>query len=132
MPFELHHTLVATQLVPVRRTSGERAFFAVNLERAFPVLFPGRVTRGASATFTHRVRVPSIDNDSTPLHGGFHTVQKVIPLTLRLFTPDGREFTATEITHADLRKFRDARGAPSGPWRLKLSGESEHIFVDES
>lgn len=138
MPFELHHTLVSERFTPQKRTSGETAFFKVNLKGEFPVLFPGRVNRRASATFTHRVRVDSVDPEpvdgrpgSTPLHGGVHAVNKIIPLTLRIFTPDGREFTATEITRADLNKFRDRRGAPSGPWSYSLTGESEPIFVDE-
>jgi hypothetical protein len=59
------------------------------------------------------------------------TIDKIIPLTLRVFTPDGREFTNTEITFADLIKHRDLRGSPSGPWSYSLTGESEHLFVDK-
>lgn len=131
MSFELRHTFVFKRFTPSLRTSGEQAFFTVNEQGEFPVLFPGRLNRGASATFIHKVRVDPVGPDSTPLHGGFQTVDKIIALTLRIFTPDGREFTATEITLADLRKFRDPRGSPSGPWSYSLTGESEHIFVDE-
>ncbi|MDO8706231.1 MAG: alkaline phosphatase family protein [Sulfuricaulis sp.] len=141
MSFELRHTFVFERFTPSRRTSGEEAFFKVNEQGKFPVLFPGRLNRRALATFTHRVRVDpvgpeSIDGEpprpgSAPLHGGFQTVNKIIPLTLRIFTPDGREFTAAKITLADLRKFRDQRGSPSGPWSYSLTGESQPIFVDE-
>ncbi|HKR00311.1 MAG TPA: alkaline phosphatase family protein, partial [Pyrinomonadaceae bacterium] len=138
MSLELPHTLVSEHFTPSRRMSGVHAFFAVNQQGEFSVLFPGQLNRSASATFTHRMRVASVDPDpgegkprKKPLHGGFETITKVIPLTLRIFTPDGREFTATEITLADLMKFRDLRGGPSGPWSYTLTGEGQHIFVDE-
>src|SRR4051794_998508 len=115
MPFELRHTFVSSRFKPSRHTTGEQAFFKVSERGEFPVHFSGRLNRSASATFTQRVRVDPVDGQ-TPLHGGFHVVDKIIPLSLRLFTPDGGEFTATEITLADLRKFRDPHGTPSGPW----------------
>src|SRR3970040_561581 len=100
MPFELPHTLVSERFTPQKRTSGETAFFKVNLKGEFPVLFPGRVNRRASATFTHRVRVDSVGPEpvdgrpgSTPLHGGVQTVNKIIPLTLRIFKPRGCAYT---------------------------------------
>ena len=54
-----------------------------------------------------------------------------IPLQFRIFTPDGREFTATEVTLADLQKFRDLRGTPSGLWSYKVTGESEHFVLEK-
>jgi phospholipase C len=140
MPFELVHTLVSQRFTPQRRTSGDTATFKVSLKGEFAVLFPGRVSRRASASFTHRLRVESLGPEgadgepgpgSTPLHGGWQTVSKTIPLTLRVFTPDGAEFTATEITRFDLNRFRDLRGAPTGPWSYSLSGESQPLLVDE-
>ncbi len=137
MAFELNHTFVSKKLKPIKNQDGEFATFRVSDDGPFMVLFPGRMNRRAAATFTHRVRVDdpnSGDNPgpgNTPLHGGFMTTTKVIPLTLKIFTPDGQEFTATEITVADLRKYRDLRGSPSGPWSYKLTGQSQPIFVDE-
>ena len=141
MAFELTHNCVSQRFIPQKRTSGETAFFHVNLKGEFPVLFAGRVIRRASATFSHRVRVDTPDPvepgappprpGTAPRHGGFETVQKTIPLKLSVFTPDGHEFTANEITRADLNKFKDRRGLPTGPWSYTVTGESEHIFVDE-
>lgn len=131
MAFELTHTFVAREIKPQKRSEGEFDFFTVSLEGKFEVLFPGRLIRGASATFSHKIKVDPIEGEPVPLHGGTETVNKFIPLKLRIFTPDGVEFTGTEITRADLKKHRDLRGAPSGPWSFKLSGESERIFIDE-
>lgn len=141
MSFELHHTLLSRRFTPELHTSGEQAFFSFNLKGDFLVLFPGQLLRRGSATFNHRVHTESLGPEATegrpeepgttPLHGGTQTTDQKIPFTLRLFTPDGQEFTANQITLADLRKFRDQRGAPSGRWSYSMIGESEHIFVDE-
>ena len=141
MSFELHHPFVSERFTPVRRTSGDETFFAVSKEGRFAVLYPGRVRKRVSATFTHRFRVSDPEGPETidgrprpgshPLHGGFESVTMNIPLQLRIFTPDGREFTATEVTLADLRKFRDLRGTPSGLWSYKLSGESQHFVLSD-
>jgi phospholipase C len=143
MSFELRHTFVSKSFTPSRRTTGEQAFFTIDEKGEFPVLFPGRLNRRALATFRQRIRIDPVDPvgakpidgqpspGSAPLHGRFKMVDKSIPLTLRIFTPDARELTAAEITLADLKKFRDLRGGPSGPWSYRLTGESEHIVVDE-
>ncbi|MEO6596422.1 MAG: alkaline phosphatase family protein [Planctomycetota bacterium] len=133
MSFELLHPLVSKQFAPTKHTAGESAFFKVDERGQFMVFFSGRLNRGAQATFTHRVHVDPVGPGpgSTPLHGGNQTVAKMIPLALRVFTPDGREFTGTEITRTDLIKHRDLRGNPSGPWSFTLTGEGEHVFIDE-
>jgi hypothetical protein len=109
-------------------SSGE-TFFTVNLKGAFPVLFPGQLRRFTSATFKVKVRVASVPHPtdgrtphpgSVALHGGLDVVRESIALTLRIFTPDGQEFTANKITLADLRKFRDLRGFPSGRWSYHI------------
>lgn len=130
MSFELHHTFVSKRFTPTRRTSDDQTFVTVNEAGDFQVLFPGRLSRRLSATFSQRFPVPTIDTvdgPKEPLHGGFETETNNIPLKLRIFTPDGREFTANEITLKDLRKFRDLRGSPSGLWSYKLTGTSEPI-----
>lgn len=142
MSFELEHTFVVKRVEPKARKSGTGAFFEVDASGQFPVLFPGRIFRGAAARFTHRKRVATPETvggpagepppgGTEPLHGGFESESKIIPLTLQIFTPDGVEFTGSEVTIADLRRFRDARGAPSGPWSFRLTGRSETIEVDE-
>jgi phospholipase C len=126
MPFELEHTLFSKFIEPEVRVSGDQAFVEVDEQGSFPVLFAGRVFRGHKAGFHHRQRRAEDD----PLHGGFETRHITIPLTLRIFTPDGTEFTAPQISVADLRKFRDPRGGPSAPWSYRLTGRSDTLFVE--
>ena len=140
MSFELHHTLVGRRFTPEERRSNAQTFFSIKLQGRFTVLFPGLLVRRASASFSRKVRVdnpqdPSDENPqrpgTTPLHGGLETVTQPISLKLRIFTPEGSEFTASKITLADLRKFRDLRGRPSGTWSYTLTGESVHIDDDD-
>jgi phospholipase C len=136
MPFELRHIFTSSHLTPKLRKTGEEAFYEVELSGEFSVLFPGKLIRGAKATFVHRQRntVPSEEGPNpgtAPRQAGWESQERPIPLTLNIFTPDGREFTADEITVADLRRFRNARGAPSGLWSFRLTGRGETIIVDE-
>lgn len=136
MSFELSHTLIFKGFTPSLRTSDEQVLFTANERGTFPVLFTGRLILSASATFTHLVkdtRTLPEGSDSGPLHGGNVLITQTINFKVRIFTPDGREFTATEITLADLQKFRDQRGSPSGPWSYTVTGESfEQIPFDEA
>jgi phospholipase C len=131
MPFELTHKLVSRELAPRKQAEGEFEFFTVSLEGSFEVLFPGRLIRGLSASFNHRFKPPVSPGEPVPVQGGSQTDKKLIVLKLRIFSPDGVEFTGTEITAADLRKHRDLRGRPSGRWSFKLNGESDKVFIDE-
>ncbi|HEX3248346.1 MAG TPA: alkaline phosphatase family protein [Pyrinomonadaceae bacterium] len=140
MSFELPHTLISRRFTPETHQSGKETFFTVSLKGEFPVLFTGQLRHFTKATFKIKERAhhasepiegqPS-DPGSTPLHGGFETVDRPMSLTLRIFTPDGQEFTGNKITLADLRKFRDLRGLPSGRWSYKLTGESEHVGLED-
>lgn len=135
MSFELSHPLVFKGFTPSLQTSNEQVIFKANERGKFPVLFTGRLNRSASATFEHLVRGTQIlpeGSDSGPLHGGNVLDTRTINFKVRIFTPGGTEFTATEITRADLQKFRNQRGSPSGPWSYTVTGESfEHIPFDE-
>jgi phospholipase C len=137
MSFDLQHILVSEQFTPAKQTSGEETFFRANKQGQFAVLYPGTLRRRVNASFSHRMRVNETPGPGTeeepgphPLHGGFETVTHSIPLQLKIFTPKGAEFTATQVTLADLRKFRDLRGSPRGSWSYKLSGESTHFSLD--
>ncbi|HEY0730359.1 MAG TPA: alkaline phosphatase family protein, partial [Pyrinomonadaceae bacterium] len=117
-----------------RRRVEDQTVYSVNKKGEFQVLFPGRLILRTSATFSQRVPLPDlIDVDDTlPIHDGFQIVPQEIPLELRIFTPDGREFSANEITLADLKKFRDLRGSPVGPWSYRLTGTSDPIDDEDS
>ena len=138
MSFDLHHTFVSERITPTREKSGGETFFRVQQEGRFALLYPGRLVRGAVATYTHRVRTDDPDPTepgggekprpgTSPLHGGFQTATESIRLELKVFTPDGHEFTATEVTLDDLRRYRDLRGTPSGLWSYSLSGDGQHV-----
>lgn len=153
MSFELSHTLIFNTFAPSFQTSDEQVIFKANERGEFPVLFTGRLIRSASATLEHLEHVEPVPSagdfepasgpgggDTTPLqaggtaerHAGNETIRQPIHFTVRIFTPDGVEFTATNITRADLQKFRDQRGSPSGPWSYTITGETaEQIFLDK-
>jgi hypothetical protein len=59
-----------------------------------------------------------------PLHNGVQVTLEGIPLDFRIFDPNGQAFTRDEVTLADLKKFRDLRGTPTGRWTYTLSGQS--------
>ena len=133
MSFVLRHQVASAQFRPTRRTSGAETFFTASKEAQFAVLYPGPLGAHAMATFTHRFRVdvPEGPHSGHPTHGGYETATIIFPLELKIFTPDGSQFTATEVTLADLRKYRDLRGAPSGLWTYKASGESAHFQLGD-
>lgn len=125
MSFDLHHVLVSRSIKPVKRMAGEESFFRVAAEGDFAVRYPGKITRRLAASFDYKIKVDEPIGEeieggggSQPLHGGWQTAHKTIPLTLRIFDPDNVEFTADSITLADLRKHRDLRGTPRIPWRV--------------
>jgi phospholipase C len=143
MAFQLSHTLVSKRFEPqveISDANPEEITLSVKQQGEFAVLVPGPLTLAPSATYLVRERTPPdgsepIDGEldspgTTPLHGGFRNVRKNIPVKLRVFTPDGQEFTAPQITLADLRKFQDLRGAPTGPWRYSLVGQKTHVFIE--
>ncbi len=128
MSFELQHTFVSERFTPILQTLGEATFFKVSEEGKFAVHYPGRIFRRATTTFRHTFRVDPIEGQ--PKGKPFETVTQTMPVKISIFTPDGREFTRPEISLADLRKFRDLRGVPFGEWSYKITGESQHFFLD--
>src|SRR5882672_5757508 len=130
MSFELDQVLVSTSFTPTRHTSGTETFFKVHLSGDLKDPYPGLLQKALRASFTHRVRVDPAPGGSTP-HGNWASVNHDIALQLTIFTPDGHEFTSERITPADLHRYRNLRGAPIGPWRYTLSGESQHFVLDE-
>ena len=137
MAFELEHTVVSTSFTPTVHKAGGDGFGTVNVEGEMQLLHPGRLDVGAIARFEHRTRVElppgpgGEDPGSDPQGGRFKTETIAIPVRVTLYTPDGHEFTGSEVRLADLRRVRDLRGSPIGPWRYKLSGESEHRSLDD-
>jgi phospholipase C len=54
-----------------------------------------------------------------------------VPMSKRIFYPDGSLFTADHVTLADLERFRDLREASQGSWRYEVSGISDPILISD-
>jgi hypothetical protein len=54
-----------------------------------------------------------------------------LPLSFKIYSPDGLEFTAPNVTLDDLARFRDLRSASEGSWRFEVNGTSDPIFIDD-
>ena len=153
MTFKLHHTLVShrftTSSTKEKLRPGEHAvYFKVSEQGKFAVNHAGRLLKNPVAHYTVTTKSlppvpPTTPGETGEGGGGFPrggprppsgqpagikpsvTSTIFIELQLRIFTPDGREFTAAEVTPADLEKYRDRRGSPVGLWSYTVSGESK-------
>lgn len=90
---------------------------------------------GALNIFTYAVYYIHIKGDLIP-DGGTHTPRpqtepKTLPVSVRIFSPDGLEFTASHVTLDDLNRFRDLRSVSQGTWHYEASGLSDPIFVPD-
>lgn len=151
MPFTLQHILVSETLQPETQESAQGIYFTVAAQGTFQLLYPGRLQRMLEATVRHSMRVdtpdttgadppggidtpghpPPPDPTPQPLHNGVQVTSEGIPLDLRIYDPSGKLFTRDEVTLADLVKFRDLHGRPSGQWRYTLTGRSR-LYVPSS
>jgi phospholipase C len=59
------------------------------------------------------------------------TIRVRFPVSVKIFSPDGREFTAGHVTLSDLNRFRDLRGVSQGAWRYVAEGDSGLIEPPE-
>jgi phospholipase C len=132
MSFKLQHILVSERMEPQTHESGDEVFFTIAHHARFSILYPGRLLRSVTASVRHSTRIDPVHTPDggpihgvpQPLHNGVQVVRERIPLEVRLFDPDGEEFTRDEVTLEDLRKFRDLRGTPRGHWLCTVSGRS--------
>jgi phospholipase C len=134
MPYTLRHVLVDHPLRLRIDSDGDTAVVRCSDSGNFRLRYPGPLSRGATAQYTLRVRnvTPGPEPDlPRPRAGPFRTQTLTLPLTLKIFAPDGREFTGTQVTLADLARYRDARGVTQGSWRYSLVGQSQtHVIGD--
>jgi len=152
MPFTLQHILVSERLEPFTHETTEGTYFTVAAQGKFTVPYPGRMRKNVVATVRHSMRIdtpemptgeppfpiegghpqPQPQPVPQPLHSGVQVTTEGIPLKLRIFDPDGNEFTRDEVTIEDLRKFRDLRGTPRGHWLYTLQGRSRTYTLVEA
>jgi phospholipase C len=101
---------------------------------SFDLKFPGQLRRFARATFDVSQFVAPVEpagpHPASTRQGHFETATRTLPLKLTVFTPDGLPFTGDQVTLADLRRFRDARGVTHGSWRYTVEGQSEALEED--
>lgn len=149
MTFVLEHVLISKRLAPTTHVEGEETFFRVADQGTFDVLFPGRLYKNGVASVTKFSRDPQVPADPTPASsiegtgtthppvtpppakGGLESVTESLAVTLTIVAPDGKPFTADEVTMADLEKYRDLRGLPREPWSYTLGGESRRYNLLE-
>ena len=144
MPFHLHHVVFSRPLEIVEHATPGEVYFTVAGEGEFELLRPGALWRNVYALIRHKTRIDNavpepptppggIDDPGgwrppvghpRPLHNGVVVTNDPIPLDLKLYMPDGKLFTADQVTVADIFRFRDARGWPTGRWRYTVSGRS--------
>ena len=159
MPFILEHVLVSRQLQfqEGHGRAGEPSSvtsFHLSTRGTFQVLYPGSLRLILTASVRHSQRQsppPSFDPPSLPPvidgfptgprtppppqvrlpHNGVYSEEEDIALQLRIFDPDGVPFTRTEVTIADIKKYRDPRGMARS-WSYTLEGQSAvyHLNAD--
>ena len=59
------------------------------------------------------------------------TGRAALPLSFKVFSPDGVEFTAPQVTLDDVNRFRDLQGASQGSWHCNVHGDSGPIDLAE-
>ena len=134
MPYNLSHTLV-NQAPPMRidTASGRSAVVRCDGTGTFRMRYPGQLRVAASAGYVlgHFVERRGPNNthpDGTP-KGRWQSVTRPLALIVTIRTPDGRDFTGTQVTGADLARFRDLRGVTQGDWSYSVSGQSPPLSM---
>ena len=86
-----------------------------------------------SATITVRVFVTPVPIEGAtgaPPKGRWQNTKEIVPAALVICTPDGVPFKSRQVTLADLKRFRDARGLPHGRWSFTIEGLTNPIEED--
>jgi phospholipase C len=132
MPFTLNHPYVSRKLRLVVDSAGtDTVVVRCNDSARFRLRFPGRLIRGARASYNVRVFVADVGVNARPGAGRWQTQARTLNLTLKIRAPDGLEFSAENVTLADLARYRDARGVTQGEWSCNVTGQSAPHFVGE-
>ena len=97
----------------------------------FAIRHPGPLSVLASGSYTIHMTVDTSGPDGTVHTTRPKTQIVTFPISVRIFSPDGLEFTAREVTPDDLRRFRDLRSSSQGSWHYEASGVSDTIYVTD-
>ena len=133
MPYTLDHVLVSRSPRLSIDRRGETAVVRCADSGSFKLRFPGQLNRRATASYVLRFRTGAIGPGEDPRPRGRPWQTQTVPLqlTLKIFAPDGSEFSADHVTLADLARHRDARGVTQGLWRYSVSGRStQHAVIE--
>ena len=119
MGYTIHHRHVTETGAAdiVERATTTRVRFAG--AGVFSVRHPGLLKTSATLSYTLTTPAPrGVDKHIS------------LALDLKIFTPDGAPFTASQVTLADLRRFRDLQGVSQGQWRWEASGQAGHRITN--
>jgi phospholipase C len=99
-----------------------------SLSRDFSIRHPGSLHRFLYAEYLFHPKADSTERRQTsaPSIG-----RAALPLSFKIYSPDGVEFTAPKVTLDDVNRFRDLRGASQGSWHCEVSGDSGPIDLSE-
>ena len=128
MPFTLKHGLFFDQFRCTIETVGDIATVKCSETGEFRVRFPGPLRVVAKASY--RIKIEIDDGDVEGSDGGgsggkkFDIQEVNLPLTVRIESPDGKEFAARQVTLQDLARFRDLQGVTRGLWTYRITGQS--------
>ena len=151
MVFRIEHELVNRDLDIERVENGALVHYTAVAQGEFRVMRPGKVLAQAGATLWHRLNHPG----GTVISGTHGTVGGIgnpvgsrwteefpdplikpdagpVPfdLEIRILDPDGKHFTAAEVTVSDLERFKDLRGI-ARPWFFTVAGTSQTFRAEE-
>lgn len=134
MTYTLVHEHAAENLPVVVTRVRNVATVRCSARGSFDVKFPGQLRRFARATFDVSQFVDAVEpvgpRPADARQGRFETATRTLLLKMTVFSPDGLPFTGEQITLADLRRFRDARGLTHGRWSYTVEGQSEPLEED--
>jgi phospholipase C len=102
-----------------------------SMSRDFSIHHPGSLHRFLYAEYLFHPKADGAGptergQTSRPVIG-----RAALPLSFKVYSPDGVEFTAPQVTLDDINRFRNLRGASQGNWHCEVHGDSGPIDLAE-
>ena len=121
MNYTIQHIYINTVIDLVTKRENNEKIKVFSSKGKLPIRHPGSLRITVFAQYLigklvdHRIQKRAVD----------------IPVSVKIFSPDGLEFTARHVTLKDLNRFRDARGVTQGTWRYAAHGDSGPIVLED-
>jgi phospholipase C len=130
--YSIRHVLISTFDIPVKteRVENKKKMVFSSKGNFPPIRYPGTLKIVATGSYHISQRV---EDQSETGHHGSRTETQTVPFngSVKIYSPDGLEFTAGQITIDDLNHFRDLLGVSQGIWRYTVHGDSGPIDASE-